>query len=553
MKILFVRHGESLANVKLVKASDPDFLNGLTENGLVQAQLAAQSVRDKITTVYASPYYRTMLTAQTFCNVHNKDLDILVDDRLREIDYGLFGDNKSHPEMIEVAQRQIAGDYEVRFGRIGENKRELITRLFGFLIDIFNKHDKDDVILAISHGRVISILDYEFGMVNGIQKEHESTKNAGIKEFILDDKTVQNLKTYFEKLNQEEIRRRVDCVEKYAKKNTNLYPHLLELARDAVDDIDVSYAIIEKFVQGAYSQNITQLVANINKNKISDTDVMLATVFKDADNFIEHFIQHYKNIGVSKFVFINNGSTDKSITLLKQIANNDPTLSIDIWTTNEDFNGVKSMGWKQQVMSHYGLNRWWLLVDIDELFVFRENNICNLAKRLKDEKKSLMGAIMIDMYPKQNIKQIDSINVKDIIKDYKYFDKAGYTKHKNNKYQYRFFGGMRKRMFNVIPSLQKYPLIYITENVIGINPHFWYPYSLNNNAETGAALLHYKFLPNDLYKYLERINKGVYYNDSFEYKAYLRKIEQEPDCSLYSPEVSKEYTNFFCLNEILDS
>ena len=179
----------------------------------------------------------------------------------------------------------------------------------------------------------------------------------------------------------------------------------MELARDTVDDIDVSYSIIEKFVQGAYSQNIMQLVANINKNEISDTDVMLVTVFKDADNFIEHFIQHYKNIGVSKFVFINNGSADKSITLLEQVANNDPTLSIDIWTTNEEFNGIKSMGWKQQVMSYYGLNRWWLLVDIDELFVFSENNICNLAKQLKDEKKSLMGAIMIDMYPKQNIKQ----------------------------------------------------------------------------------------------------------------------------------------------------
>ncbi|MCR4918005.1 MAG: histidine phosphatase family protein [Alphaproteobacteria bacterium] len=203
MKVFFIRHGESLANTKVVKASDPDFLNTLTETGVAQAQEVAKNIVDKINAVYSSPYTRTMMTAQTFIDTRDKNLDIIVDDRLREIDYGIFGDNKAHPEMIEVAKRQIAGDYEVRFGRIGENKRELITRLFDFLIDIFNKHGDDDVVVAVSHGRVISILDYEFGTVNGGAKEHVSTKNAGVKEFILNEKSIANLQDHVHKLNEQ--------------------------------------------------------------------------------------------------------------------------------------------------------------------------------------------------------------------------------------------------------------------------------------------------------------------------------------------------------------
>ena len=203
MKVFFIRHGERLANTKVVKASGPDFFNTLTETGITQVQEAARNIVDKINAVYSSPYTRTMMTAQTFIDARNEDLDIIVDDRLREIDYGIFGDNKSHPEMIEVAQRQIAGDYEVRFGRVGENKRELITRLFNFLIDIFNKHSDDDIVIAVSHGRVISILDYEFGMVNDKKKEHVSTKNAGVKEFILNEKSIANLQDHVHKLNEQ--------------------------------------------------------------------------------------------------------------------------------------------------------------------------------------------------------------------------------------------------------------------------------------------------------------------------------------------------------------
>lgn len=196
MKILLMRHGESMAQAKLLNPDETDYMAVLTEKGIEQVKSAANKFDGKIDVVYSSPYKRTVITANTFINTHDKDLSINIDERLREIDFGIHSDNKSHPEMIDVANRQMAGDYEVRFGRTGENKREIVTRVFNFMIDVFFNNKKDDVILAVSHGRVISIIDYEFGTINNIKKEHISTTNASIKEIELTIQSIEKIKEF---------------------------------------------------------------------------------------------------------------------------------------------------------------------------------------------------------------------------------------------------------------------------------------------------------------------------------------------------------------------
>lgn len=104
--------------------------------------------------------------------------------------------------MIEVATKQIAGDYEIRFGRTGENKREIVTRFFNFMIDIFNKHDTDDTILAVTHGRAISIIEYEFCKINNIACELSGTKNAQIKEIILTDDRINKAEQHLQSINK---------------------------------------------------------------------------------------------------------------------------------------------------------------------------------------------------------------------------------------------------------------------------------------------------------------------------------------------------------------
>lgn len=203
MKLLFMRHGESKSQAQLVQNSDPDILNNLTSNGIQQVKDASKIFNGKLNAVYSSPYIRTKETAQIFLDTIKQPLSIITDERLCEIDYGFHGgDTKKHPEMIEVATKQIAGDYEIRFGRTGENKREIVTRFFNFMIDIFNKHDTDDTILAVTHGRAISIIEYEFCKINNIACELSGTKNAQIKEIILTDDRINKVEQHLQSINK---------------------------------------------------------------------------------------------------------------------------------------------------------------------------------------------------------------------------------------------------------------------------------------------------------------------------------------------------------------
>jgi broad specificity phosphatase PhoE len=208
MKILFIRHGESMGNIHKAKTNSPDYLNGLTQKGIEQIQDIAKCMDKKITAVYSSHYNRAVLSAETFVAAYGDDLKIRVDERLREVNYGIYGDDKNNPEMIEAVKRQIAGDYEVRFGRTGENKREIVTRFFKFLLDVFKNHKNSETIAVFSHGRAISIIEFEFNALNNIDAGHSHTANGSVKEIELTAERVEKLESFLQKLNAAEILRR---------------------------------------------------------------------------------------------------------------------------------------------------------------------------------------------------------------------------------------------------------------------------------------------------------------------------------------------------------
>lgn len=209
MKILFMRHGESKAQAKQIELNAPDSMNVLTDIGIEQVQITARDFIGNLDAVYASPYTRTQLTAQIFLDALKIRKDIIIDERLREIDYGNHGDEVSRKEdLTAVALKQIAGDYEIRFGRTGENKREIITRLFDFVIDTFNKHAPNETILAVSHGRAISIFEHEFVEINkmvcgtaDLCAEGGGTKNARIKEFNVTAQHITNMMQRLKTIN----------------------------------------------------------------------------------------------------------------------------------------------------------------------------------------------------------------------------------------------------------------------------------------------------------------------------------------------------------------
>ena len=201
MKVFFIRHGESLANLNLTSSLfSNDRNNRLTNIGKKQIGRVAKTINSGVSIVYSSPMHRAIESAQEFLFWYDKETRFMVDDRLREIDYGIYTDNRGNYEMNEITRRQIAGDYEVRFGG-GENKREIITRFFAFLIDCYDKH-MDESIIVFSHGRAISMVESEFCKINHLEKQHIHTSNGAVKELDIDTKAVSCMQKRINSLNK---------------------------------------------------------------------------------------------------------------------------------------------------------------------------------------------------------------------------------------------------------------------------------------------------------------------------------------------------------------
>ena len=200
MKIYLIRHGESLANLGLVSADfSMDNQNSLSKKGEEQIRAIIPDFQNcNIMQIFSSPMKRAVESAEILQSGLANKPKIIIDNRLKEIDYGIFTDDRDNPEMQNIAKKQIAGDQEIRFGD-GENIREILERFLGFLVDTYKENQNDEIII-LSHGRLLSIVSKKIEEL--CQKEIKKSKieNASIIEVELNNTEINLLKTYLNTL-----------------------------------------------------------------------------------------------------------------------------------------------------------------------------------------------------------------------------------------------------------------------------------------------------------------------------------------------------------------
>lgn len=192
MNIIFMRHGEATNNKDEFLSDKEIYWSILTEKGKEEVLESIKFLPKNITKIYVSPLPRTIETANLVYQ-SNKSIPIVIDNRIREINYGKYSGQKNNEDLDNTRLKQINGDFFTRFGDNGENKFDIEYRLSTFLIDILKSNSLDDTILIISHG---SITSYMKRILN-IKTPH--IKTGKIEEFTnLDFKPVL---IHLEKLN----------------------------------------------------------------------------------------------------------------------------------------------------------------------------------------------------------------------------------------------------------------------------------------------------------------------------------------------------------------
>lgn len=70
-----------------------------------------------------------------------------------------------------------------------------------------------------------------------------------------------------------------------------------------------------------YVRNSLSLVHGPTMTRLADDEVALVILGRNMGYFLDHHIRHHLALGVSHIVYIDNGSTDHSIEIVKQFSN----------------------------------------------------------------------------------------------------------------------------------------------------------------------------------------------------------------------------------------
>lgn len=147
MKIIFVRHGQTMSNIEK-KYSTPD--TRIEKSGLYILDKTKKLLENyDIDQVYTSGLIRSQETAKILGFE-----EFLVDNRLNEMDFGDFkGQNiyDVRDNYKEFFEKEKENYFDQKYPN-GESRRDVINRLSSFL-DEKSKEGKN--ILAISHGIAI--------------------------------------------------------------------------------------------------------------------------------------------------------------------------------------------------------------------------------------------------------------------------------------------------------------------------------------------------------------------------------------------------------------
>lgn len=153
MKIYVIRHGETDANKNGVLQGSSNW--PLNEDGIKLAKITGENMKGiKFDACFSSPLDRAKSTAELVLKYSENNIDVQYDDRLKELDMGIYEGKKIKPDELEVPLIKILLFKWNAFlcGRFkgGENVQELCARTQNFLKELSKKNYEN--VLVSTHG-----------------------------------------------------------------------------------------------------------------------------------------------------------------------------------------------------------------------------------------------------------------------------------------------------------------------------------------------------------------------------------------------------------------
>nr|WP_242626533.1 glycosyltransferase family 2 protein [Paracoccus sediminis] len=254
---------------------------------------------------------------------------------------------------------------------------------------------------------------------------------------------------------------------------------------------------------------------------------------------LPQFLDHYRQLGVTAFLIVDNASTDGTDDMLR----GQPDVSV--WRARGSYRKARfGMDWLGALLFRHGHGHWCVTVDADELLVYPDWNrrpLSRLTAHLDAARRPAMGAMMLDLYPRGPLGQTDAPPGAVLSDRLSWFDAGPYRCRAVPPRRNRILhGGVRERVFFADdpergPTLNKLPLVRWNRRYAYVNStHSLLPPRLNDQYDgpgdprLSGILLHGKFLSDSPARAVEELHRAQHFIDPAGYAAYHEAIGQAP-------------------------
>ncbi|MDQ3753858.1 MAG: glycosyltransferase family 2 protein [Acidobacteriota bacterium] len=262
-------------------------------------------------------------------------------------------------------------------------------------------------------------------------------------------------------------------------------------------------------------------------------ELLVISVVRNGELHVRSFMEHYLSLGVKHLVFLDNGSTDRTVEMLCEYD------KVTVLQTNAPYKKYENI-MKRYLAERFSRGRWNLCADIDELFDYPFSTVLSLRDFLNYLNENGYTAVisqMLDMFSDIPLAELKS-HIDDRLKEtYTYYDlsavkKTDYSWSECANDQIKMHrGGIRKSVFGTNNGLTKAALVLMDGQVKTFVD--WHHVRGARVADISCLLKHYPFVSSFHAKAQDAAQTGRYgMSTTDEYKAYWAGLERQPNLNL---------------------
>ena len=261
---------------------------------------------------------------------------------------------------------------------------------------------------------------------------------------------------------------------------------------------------------------------------LDSNELVLVAVMRNEMLILEHFLSHYRNLGVRCFIVVDNCSDDGTREyLIKQS-------DVILYSADTQYKySHYGVAWQQAILGNLCIGKWVIAADADEFLVYEnceEKSIQELIINFETEKRNGALVYMIDMYPYGDLEEA-IFESEDPFSSAPYFDieplielKFGKGMYGNSK---NFVNGFRHR---IAPSRIN---AYVSQKYAVFKYYPWLRfseglhYAINLDlTEQPLFFAHFKYHSGFKDKIRTEIKRRQHFNGAEEYKKYALTLKE---------------------------